>query len=253
MNIFEQTEPLTTEVRAYSRTYPKGFDIALHRHAWGQLIYARAGVMTVTVASSAQPGSWVVPPQRALWIPAETDHWIRCGTRLAMRTLYIAPATRALPGRCCVVNVPPLLRELILSSVEAPGPVRRRRLLTALILNEIRAATVAPLHLPEPTDPRLARITVALREQPGDARTLGAWASEAGASTRTLSRLFLAETGMTFRQWQRQARLLAALVRLAEGAPVTTVAFDLGYESPSAFISAFRRSLGKTPRRYFDA
>jgi AraC-like DNA-binding protein/quercetin dioxygenase-like cupin family protein len=253
MNILEQTEPLTAEVRAYARTYPKGFDIPLHRHAWGQLIYARAGVMTVTVASPAQPGSWVVPPQRALWVPAETDHWIRCGTRLSMRTLYIAPATRALPERCCVVNVPPLLRELILSSVEAPGPTRRRRLLTALILNEIRVATVAPLHLPEPSDPRLLRITGALRERPGDARTLGAWAREAGASTRTLSRLFVAQTGMTFRQWQRQARLLAALVLLAEDTPVTTVAFDLGYESPSAFISAFRRALGKTPRRYFDA
>jgi AraC-like DNA-binding protein len=131
--------------------------------------------------------------------------------------------------------------------------VRRRRLITTLVLNEIRAATVAPLHLPEPADPRLMRITSALREQPGDSRTLTAWAAEAGASTRTLSRLFLAETGMTFRQWQRQARLLAALVRLAQGTPVTSLAFDLGYESPSAFISAFRRALGKTPRRYFDA
>jgi AraC-like DNA-binding protein len=152
-----------------------------------------------------------------------------------------------------VVNVPPLLRELIIESVEAPGPARRRRLLTSLILDEIRAATVAPLHLPEPTDPRLVPITSALRDQPGDGRTLAAWARQAGASTRTLSRLFLAQTGMTFRQWQRQARLLAALVRLAEGAQVTTVALDLGYDSPSAFISAFRRALGRTPRRYFDA
>jgi AraC-like DNA-binding protein/quercetin dioxygenase-like cupin family protein len=253
MNILEETEPLTAEVRAYAHTYAKGYDIPLHRHAWSQLIYARAGVMTVTVASTAKPGSWVVPPQRAVWVPAETDHWIRCGTRLSMRTLYVAPQSRALPATCCVVNIPPLLRELILASVEAPGSSRRRRLMTALILDEIRAATVAPLHLPEPSDPRLVRITGALREHPGDPRTLCAWSREAGASTRTLSRLFLSETGMTFRQWQRQARLLAALVRLAEGAPVTTVAFDLGYESPSAFISAFRRALGKTPRRYFDA
>ncbi len=253
MIILEQTEPLTALVRAYAQTYPKGFDIPLHRHAWGQLIYARAGVMTVTAAGPAPPGSWVVPPQRAVWVPAETDHWIRCGTRLSMRTLFVAPESRAMPVSCCVVNVRPLLRELILACVEAPGGARRRQLITALILNEIRAATVAPLHLPEPADPRLLRITGALRQQPGDPRTLTAWASEAGASTRTLSRLFLAETGMTFRQWQRQARLLAALVRLAEGAPVTTLAFDLGYESPSAFISAFRRALGKTPRRYFDA
>jgi AraC-like DNA-binding protein len=152
-----------------------------------------------------------------------------------------------------VVNIAPLLRELILASVEAPGPERRRQLITALILDEIRAATVAPLHLPEPSDPRLIRITSALTEQPGDARTLGAWARDAGASTRTLSRLFVGQTGMTFRQWQRQARLLAALVRLAEGESVTSIAFELGYDSPSAFISAFRRALGKTPRRYFDA
>lgn len=253
MNIAEETEPLTATVRAYARTYPKGFDVPLHRHAWGQLIYARAGVMTVTVASPAQPGSWVVPPQRALWVPAETDHRIRCGTTLAMRTLYVAPSIRALPHACCAVNVAPLLRALILASVEAPGPARRRRLMTALILDEIRAATVAPLHLPEPADARLLRITDALKDRPGDARTLEAWAREAGASTRTLSRLFVAQTGMTFRQWQRQARLLAALVRLAEGAPVTSVAFELGYDSPSAFISAFRQALGKTPRRYFAA
>jgi AraC-like DNA-binding protein len=253
MNILEETEPLTATVRALARSYPKGSDIPLHRHPWGQLIYARDGVMTVTVAGEARPGIWVVPPQRALCVPAETDHWIRCGTRLAMRTLYVAPLAGALPATCCVVNVPPLLRELIIESVEAPGPARRRRLLTSLILDEIRAATVAPLHLPEPTDPRLVPITSALRDQPGDGRTLAAWARQAGASTRTLSRLFLAQTGMTFRQWQRQARLLAALVRLAEGAQVTTVALDLGYDSPSAFISAFRRSLGKTPRRYFDA
>lgn len=127
MNILEETEPLTAEVRAYARTFPKGFDIPLHRHAWGQLIYARAGVMTVTVANPAPPGSWVVPPQRAVWVPAETGHRIRCGTLLPMRTLYIAPHTSLLSGACCVVNVAPLLRELILSSVEAPGPARRRR------------------------------------------------------------------------------------------------------------------------------
>jgi quercetin dioxygenase-like cupin family protein len=125
MNILEETEPLTAGVRALARTFAKGSEIPLHRHAWGQLIYARAGVMTVTVASPARPGSWVVPPQRAVWVPAETDHWIRCGTRLTMRTLYIAPQTRALPAACCVVNITPLLRELILACVEAPGAADR--------------------------------------------------------------------------------------------------------------------------------
>jgi AraC-like DNA-binding protein len=149
------------------------------------------------------------------------------------------------------VQVSPLLRELILASVEAPGPPRRRSQLAALIFCELAEAAVAPLHLPEPADPRVRRVTEALRAEPGDPRTLAAWGKAVGASARTLSRLFLAETGMTFRQWQRQARLLAALVKLAQRQPVTAVALDLGYDSPSAFIHAFRRALGRTPRAYF--
>jgi AraC-like DNA-binding protein len=249
MNIPEETRPLTVEIGAYARDFPKGHHIARHRHAWHQLVYARAGVMTVSTAQ----GAWVVPPQRAVWMPAATDHEIRCATAVSMRTLYFAPAVRPLPATCCVVHVAPLLRELIVASVEAPGPAPRRARLAALILTELVEAAVAPLHLPQPADARVRRITEALRAEPGDGRTLAAWGKEVGASTRTLSRLFLAETGMTFRQWQRQARLLAALVRLAQRQPVTAVALDLGYDSPSAFIHAFRRALGKTPRAYFGA
>jgi AraC-like DNA-binding protein len=233
MNIPEETRPLTVEIGAYARDFPKGHHIARHRHAWHQLVYARAGVMTVSTAQ----GAWVVPPQRAVWMPAATDHEIRCATAVSMRTLYFAPAVRPLPATCCVVHVAPLLRAR----------------LAALILTELVEAAVAPLHLPQPADARVRRITEALRAEPGDGRTLAAWGKEVGASTRTLSRLFLAETGMTFRQWQRQARLLAALVRLAQRQPVTAVALDLGYDSPSAFIHAFRRALGKTPRAYFGA
>jgi AraC-like DNA-binding protein len=120
-----------------------------------------------------------------------------------------------------------------------------------LILDEIRQLPIAPLHLPEPTDRRLRHITASLRTDPAAARTLDTWARAAGASPRTLARLFLAETGMTFRQWQRQVRLLAGLVRLAEGQPVTMVALEVGYESPSAFIAMFKRVLGTTPSQYF--
>jgi AraC-like DNA-binding protein len=248
MNIPEETKPLAAGIGAYAHDYPKGHRIAPHRHDWHQLIYARAGVMTVTTAR----GAWVVPPQRAVWMPAATEHAIRCATMVSMRTLYVAPeAADALPDECCVVQVSPLLRELVLASVESPGEAARRARLTALILGEVAEAAMAPLHLPEPHDPRIRRITETLRADPGDDRTLEDWSREVGASTRTLSRLFLAETGMTFRQWQRQARLLAALIKLAQREPVTGVALDLGYDSPSAFIHAFRRALGKTPRAYF--
>jgi AraC-like DNA-binding protein len=248
MNVVELTKPLTATVGAYARDFPKGHHIGLHCHAWHQLVYARGGVMTV----STPQGAWVVPPQRAVWLPARTAHEIRCATPVSMRTLYVAPsAPAALPSACCVVHVSPLLRELVVASAEAPGPQRRRERLAALILHELAGASAAPLHLPEASDPRVRRITEALRAEPGDPRTLAAWAKEVGASARTLSRRFLAETGMTFRQWQRQARLLAALVKLAQREPVTAVALDLGYDSPSAFIHAFRRALGKTPRAYF--
>ena len=247
-DVVERTEALSARVRAYAFDYPRGHQIAPHRHDWSQLLYARAGVMTVATAA----GAWVVPPQRAVWVPAGTEHAIHCGTPLSMRALFLASGLRrALPPACSVVNVSPLLRALILAGAEAPGARRRRQLLSALLIEEIRAARVAPLHLPEPEDPRLKRITSAIAAEPGDARTLAAWSREVGASVRTLSRRFLAETGMTFRQWQRQARLLAALVRLAQREPVTVVALDLGYDSPSAFIHAFRRALGTTPRRYF--
>jgi AraC-like DNA-binding protein/quercetin dioxygenase-like cupin family protein len=247
--IDERSKALTATVRVLATDYPKGHLIRPHRHEWAQLIYARVGVMTVLTAA----GAWVVPPQRAVWMPADMEHAIRCGTRLEMRTLYIDTAAReGLPAACGVVNVPPLLRELVLAGVEAPGEGPRRELLVALLLQEVSAAPLAPLHLPEPEDPRLKRITAALGADPGDPRTLAAWGKEVGASVRTLSRRFLAETGMTFRQWQRQARLLTALVRLAQREPVTRVALDLGYDSPSAFIHAFHRALGTTPGRYFE-
>jgi AraC-like DNA-binding protein len=214
-------------------------------------VYASAGVMTVVT----EHGMWVVPPQRAVWIPAGIVHTVQARGPVAMRSLYIQrEAAVWLPTTCCVVNVTPLLRELIVRAVALPlryahGGQDERMML--LMLDEIRQLPVAPLHLPEPTDRRLRQITTALRTDPADDRTLETWARAVGASPRTLARLFVAETGMTFRQWQRQVRLLAGLVRLADGQPVTVVALEVGYESPSAFIAMFRRALGTTPGQYF--
>ena len=245
-------DSLPRPVATLATDYPPGYVIARHSHRRAQLVHAAAGVMTVTT----ETGTWVVPPQRAVWVPALIEHAIEAHGRLAMRTLYIAPdAAPGLPKDCCVITVPPLLRELILEAMRIPplystaGPGAR---ILAVILDRIRVARVAPLHLPLPADPRLRRITDALSLDPGDRRRLSDWARTAGASDRTLARLFLSETGLTFRQWRQQARLLDALPRLAAGQPVTTVALDLGYESPSAFIAMFKRALGETPGRYFS-
>ncbi|MDX1431534.1 MAG: helix-turn-helix transcriptional regulator [Gammaproteobacteria bacterium] len=233
-----------------ARDEPYGAHFPTHRHFRAQLVYASEGVMQVTTAG----GTWVVPPQQAVWMPAGIDHDVYADGALSMRSLYVHPqAARGLGDECRVVLVEPLLRELILKVVELArqgetGESYAR--LAGVILDELRELKPAPLHLPLPRDARLRAITAALLDDPGDERDLAAWGRHVGASGRTLARLFRRETAMTFAGWRRRLRLLAAVSRLAAGQPVTTVAYDLGYRSPSAFVSMFRRILGTTPRRY---
>lgn len=222
-----------------------------HHHRRGQLLYADRGVMQV----GTEAGTWVVAPEQAVWVPPGVEHQVGHSTAIAMRTLYIDPevAARELPRECCVVAVPALLRQLILRAMEvgldyAPGSAGAR--VMAVILDELRALKPEPLHLPHPRDARLKRIAEALLADPADGRALADWAKAAGASERTLARLFVKETGMTFGAWRERLRLTTAVARLAEGEAVTAVAYDLGYQSPSAFIAMFRRSLGDTPGRY---
>jgi AraC-like DNA-binding protein len=238
-------------IAAMAKDFPDGSRIPPHRHPRGQIVFAAYGVMVVSTGGE----SWVVPPQRAVWLPPETEHAIRISGRVAMRTLYIrADLAASLPARCCVVAVSPLLRELILRAVDLPllydeaGAAGR---VMALIIDEIRTLPVLPLHLPWPEDARLKRLCAAIRDAPASARSLDAWGRRVGASGRTLARLFRRETGMSFGAWRQQVRLADALGRLAAGQPVADVALDLGYQSPSAFTSMFRRALGRAPTRYF--
>lgn len=222
-----------------------------HKHFRAQLVYASEGVLTVATAG----GTWVVPPQQAVWVPAGTLHEVTTQGLASMRFLYLHPqAAAGLSPSCYVLAVSELLRALILRTLDFPknyGPDGPEARIVEVILDELRASRPEPLHLPMPDDPRLKVITAALIEQPALDGTLGQWARRAGASERTLARLFLKETGMTFGAWRQRLRLLTAVARLGEGAPVTSVAYDLGYDSPSAFIAMFRKNLGRTPGRYF--
>jgi AraC-like DNA-binding protein len=225
--------------------------IVWHQHIRSQLLYASLGVMTV----ETDTGLWVVPPMRAVWIPAYTHHQIHASGHVSMRTLYIQPEIETgVPEACCVVSVTPLLRELILQAMTIPllyelnGPEER---LMNVILDQIQVMNVTPLELPIPKDSRLKKIYDRLATTPDDNRTLTDWGKMVGATGRTLARHFRMETGMTFGQWRQQVRILGALKRLAENESVTTVALDLGYDSPSAFISMFKKALGKTPGQYF--
>ncbi|MCR9219363.1 MAG: helix-turn-helix transcriptional regulator [Alphaproteobacteria bacterium] len=224
-----------------------------HRHDWGQLIYAVEGALRV----ETQAGNWLAPPQRAVWAPPGVAHAVATPGPAAFRSLYIArEAAAGLPDRVTVLEVDALLRELIRALADLPeaydeaGPAGR---LVSVLLDRLRAAAPAPLHLPLPRDRRLAAIAEALSRDPADGRTLDQFAAEAGASARTLARLFQRETGLSFGQWRTRRRLLAAIERLADGAPVTAIAYDLGYDSPSAFVAMFRRETGTTPARFFAA
>jgi AraC-like DNA-binding protein len=238
-------------VRGLAVEYPSGAVLEGHAHSWPQLVYAAEGVMTV----QTEQGIWVVPPERAVWIPGGIEHSIAMSGRVSMRTLYFAPSlVRALPRRCGVVRVAPLLRELVLHAV-ARAPLRRdapaQRRLARVLVDQLRELPAAPLELPVPRDPRARRAALRLREEPGLRMPVHQLAREAGTSRRTLERLFRRETGLSFGRWRQQARLLHAMRRLAHGEPVGSVALEVGYESPSAFIARFRRALGATPGSYY--
>lgn len=231
--------------------YPHGYKVPWHFHEWDQLVYASQGVMTV----KTEKGSWVVPPRRAVWIPARTAHEIRMSGGVCMRTLYLKPRLeRGLERHCEVMNVSPLMRELILCACERPELTKKRRIhihLVSMILDQLKTAECVPLQLPEPSDPRSLRVAKALLDDPSDQRPLEELCERAGANKRTIERLFQTETQMPFGKWRQQLRLLHALRLLAEGGKITQVALDAGYSTPSAFISMFRKMLGTTPGRYF--
>ena len=208
--------------------------------------------MTVTTRAAA----YVVPPQRAVWMPGSVDHRIDARSAVAMRTLYVEPGAAAgLPMEVCVLQVTPLLRELIVTAVAAgPSyePSSPQSRVMSVILDQIGTQPVASLALAMPTDPRLLRVAQSLIANPADSRDLGEWARAVGASKRTLGRLFTAQTRMSFQAWRQQRRLLRALELLATGDNVTTIALELGYDNTSAFIAMFRRCLGTTPTRYLN-
>jgi AraC-like DNA-binding protein len=244
-------DDLPRAVVGLASDFDHGVVIPFHRHRRGQLVHACSGVMTVTT----REGTWVVPPQRAVWVPGGVLHRIRMSGRVGMRTAYLdAGAGAGLPSQCCVVAVSPLLQQLLLRLVALPQPFPlggSEERLVQVLLDELRTLEVAPLHLPRPADTRARRVVDALLRDPEDDRGLTQWAALAGASPRTLARLFHRETGMSFGAWRRQLRLLRSLERLAAGESVTAVALSLGYASTSAFIAMFRRNLGCTPGSYF--
>jgi AraC-like DNA-binding protein/quercetin dioxygenase-like cupin family protein len=235
-----------------AKEYPDGTTVDTHRHPRAQLIYATHGVVEVTVDHAL----WLVPPQRALWMPPDLPHRMRARGKVSLRSAYVSPdaCPAGFPDAPRAVNVSPLLRELIVRAASIPlgaDLTERDGLVITHLLAEIEWAPGHPLQLPCGGDRRLARICNAILASPGDTRTLDEWVREVGASSRTLARLFVVETGMSFIQWRQLARIQHALPLLASGMSVARVSSELGYETASAFAAMFRRVTGTTPSAYF--
>jgi AraC-like DNA-binding protein/quercetin dioxygenase-like cupin family protein len=249
--ITAEQEPFLA-VRALSTTYSTGYVMHPHKHASHQLLFASSGAMTVT----GDRTSWMIPPGRAVLIPAGISHAIRMWGDVAMRSLYFpngaagAPAAVFDEQTCRAISVSPLLRELILRVAELAALDSRVAIearLMNVLMDELETAHIEPLLLPLPSDVRALRAADWILKNPADGATTTALARRCGLSARTLERLFPAETGMRFGLWRQKARLLESVRVLVEGGSVTDAALESGYSSVSAYIAAFKQTFGCTP------
>ena len=254
-------------VRVRVRRLAAASRIEPHRHAWAQVAYSAAGVLRVT----AERHTYIVPPSRAVWIPPGVEHVVHVVEDAELRTLYLhMPAGQAGPAALCpaqaasaapaaawagcrVLEVSPLLRELVEQLCQVPAEVERERLFAALVQDELQRARPVPLGVGLPADKRLRALCEAVLDDPARHATLQGWASEAGASVRTVARLFRAELGTSFADWRQQVLLAKALAMAARKRPVAHIAAELGYASASAFSAMVRRSVGVPPSRFFAA
>ena len=236
-------------VIALNDEYPPGFVDPMHSHDRTQILYASSGVMSVRTDES----TCVVPPQRAVWIPAGMMHEVSCRGAVSLRTLYIDATLGRDPQHCRVFEVSPFLRALILEVVgftpnyDIDG---REGRIVALMLEEVDRMPSAPYLVNMPSDPRLLRVCRAIIANPADCRDLDELAKAAGMGRRTFTRAFKNETGMGVAIWRQQARLVHALSLLSAGQPITRVAFEVGYDSPSAFTAMFHRAFGVPPSQF---
>ncbi len=238
---------------AVGNEYPPAFELARHQHRRAQLLYAAEGVVTLDTPQ----GAWLAPPERAIWIPAGVPHAVKMVGAVSTRSVLIDPKAAVRPAdRCEVLGVSPLLRSLLVAAADLPAEydeAGRDGLVMALLIAEVAAAPVIPLAVPFPSSPDLARRCHAFLARPNARATIDGWSADLNIGRRAFTRAFRRETGMSFAVWRQQACLLAALPRLAAGEPVTAIALDLGYDSPAAFSTMFKRLLGIPPNRYRGA
>ncbi|HMN71120.1 MAG TPA: helix-turn-helix transcriptional regulator [Rhodoblastus sp.] len=221
-----------------------------HAHDWGQLVYAITGALAVGVTGR----SFVISPEQAVWLPTGVTHRVGSLFGAEFRSLWIAREIAAgLPREATVFSVGPLLRALIGEVVALGGKKDHEGYsdrVTQLVIDQLSRAKPISAALPWPGSATLTRMCEALYRDPADARTAEDWGRELGMSSRTLTRRFEAEVGMSLRSWRHRMRLFKAIELLGGGMNITSIAMELGYGSPSAFIYAFRTTLGVSPQGY---
>jgi AraC-like DNA-binding protein len=231
---------------AIETEYPKGTLLPWHQHRRAQFLYGGTGVMHVFTKT----GNWIVPPQRAVWIPPRQEHKVKM-IGVTTRSIYIEPVHSPVDHKACQVRqVSPLLRELLLEAVDIPDfydETGRDGALVELLFKEIAQAPVLPFHIPLPGDCRLSERCQRFLDFPDIHDEAKKWADSMYVSHRTFSRLFRAETGMSFHEWKQQACVVLALTMLSDGIPVTSIASEFGYQGASAFSTMFKRVLGQPP------
>lgn len=225
-------------------------ELPFHKHRKAQLVVALQG----GVMCQAEGGMWMVPPRCGVWIPGGMLHSNHITANGQVCLLFVDASETGFPQHCCTLSLTPLVVELILHVAQLKDPAYQTEphesQIIAVLLEELRRMQVEQLHLPIPEHPALQRIADTLIRRPHDRSTVAQWAKRVAMSERTLARLVLRETGMTFGRWRQQLHILIALQRLAAGTSVQHVSDALGYESVSAFITMFRKALGKPPGRY---
>jgi len=239
-------------VALHMETEQHAVELPVHTHHKGQLVMALHGA----VACRASDTLWMVPPQHAVWIPGDTPHSNRATANARIFFLFIDPRAVTMPDNCCTLSISPMISEMIQYLATEPltyeedGATAR---LVAVLLEQLAKVPATTLHLPLPAHTKLRQMTEQLIQDPGNRRTLASWAQQLAMSDRTLARLINHETGLTFGRWRQQLHLMIALHQLAGGESVQRVAGNLGYDSVTAFITMFKKALGKSPTQYFSA
>lgn len=244
---------LITRTWAYDQTKKQSHmakPLKPHWHARGQLLCIETGLIQV----KTDMGSWLLPPQRAGWIPPNATHSVYMSEGLKGASVLLTPdECAALPNTPCVIGVNDMLRALINRTAlwsKTEALQKEQQHIVAVILDEIRNAPHEPLHLPMPKEPRLVQVAQAILANPTSRKNTAQWASLGAMSERTLRRQMRADTGMSFTEWRQQAQLNIALEMLVQGHSVASTADALGYATPSNFIAMFRRVFGDSPARY---